>query len=242
VFPIEEYDRKEVPMIRCIQLLPVYLHSRVAPLVLGLLPIICLAGDWSDDIRLTQGASWAAYVHLSSDSQSNIHLVWGMEEGGADNIWYAKADSIGQIVIAPKQVTYTSEPSWCPELVVDSRDQVHIFWRELGPTGLDVWYTKLDTSGESLIPPKMVVDANGTIFDWLKPAVGVDHNDNLHLVWDQSDDNTEIHYTKLDNGGDVLVEDVYLSWQGYDAREAAIALDALGQRACRVGRCTRITS
>jgi hypothetical protein len=192
---------------------------------LALLDVACLAGDWSDDIRLTEGAQEVNCIRLRFDSRSNVHFVWKEKDDyEIDNIWYARADSSGQINVSPMQLTYTDVWSRFPNLVVDSRDHVHIFWRELS-SNYDVWYTKLDTTSETLVDPKMVVDADGTIFDWLLPAVGVDHEDNLHLTWDES---MEIHYTKLDNEGNVLVEDVHLSWDRYDARAQALDVDAWG--------------
>jgi hypothetical protein len=188
----------------------------------------CLAGVWSDDIRLTEGAQEVLGLRLGADSRSNIHMVWRQKDSDIDNIWYAKVDSIGQVVIPPKKITDTPEWSRWPNLAIDSHDHVHIFWRETGPTGLDVWYTKLDTAGETLVPPKMVVDADGTILNWLWPDVVVDQNDDLHLTWDESDSYTEIHYTKLDNEGNILVEDVHLSWDRYDARAQAMDVDAWG--------------
>jgi hypothetical protein len=197
--------------------------------IIGLSAVACLAGVWSDDIKLSEEALEVDWVRVDSDSRSNVHLVWREKDyEEIFNIWYAKVDSSGQTVISPKKITDTPGWSWAPNLVVDSRDNAHIFWRESGPTGMDVWYTKLDTAGEPLVAPKMVVDAMGTNFDWLLPAVGMDNKDDIHLVWDQSDDNTEIHYTKLDDEGNILVEDVYLSWQGYDARGSALDLDKWG--------------
>jgi hypothetical protein len=188
----------------------------------------CLAGEWSGDIRLTEGAQEAHSIRMASDSRSNVHLVWKQKDSDIDNVWYAKVDSIGQVAIPPEKITDTPEWSRKPDLTIDAHDHVHIFWRETGSTGLDVWYTKLDTTGETLVPPKMVVDADGTILDWLKPAVVVDQNDDLHLTWDESDSYTEIHYTKLDNEGNILVEDVHLSWDRYDARAQAMGVDAWG--------------
>jgi hypothetical protein len=199
--------------------------SAVFQSIILLLAVTCLAGEWSDDIRLTEGAQEAHSIRMASDSRSNIHFVWKQKESDIDNVCYAKVDSCGQVVKTPMKITDTPGPSWTPNLVVDSRDNVHIFWREIGPTGFDVWYTKLDTVGETVIAPQMVIDAMGTNLDWLVPAVAVDCQDNLHLVWDQSDDNTEIHYTKLDDKGNILIGDVYLSWHGYDARAPALGVD-----------------
>jgi hypothetical protein len=198
--------------------------------IIGLLPLTCWAGEWSEEIKLTEGTLETRDIRLGSDSHSNVHFVYREKDDlKRDNIWYVRVDSSGQISIPPKQIIDTDVWSRYGNLVVDSRDHVHIFWRKVGSTGYyEVWYTKLDTTGATLIAPKMVVAAKGTICDWLVPAVGVDLEDNLHLVWDQSDDNTEIHYTKLDNEGNILVEDVLLSWQGYDAREQALAVDAWG--------------
>jgi hypothetical protein len=207
--------------------LPLALSLCIAGLTL--LAVACLAGEWSDDIRLTEGAPEVSYIRLDSDSRGHVHLVWREKDyDGIFNIWYARVDSVGETVVSPRQLTDTPGWSWAPNLAVDSRDNVHIFWREQGSSGLDVWYTKLDTAGETLIEPHMVVDAMGTNFDWLLPAVGVDHKDNLHLVWDQHDNYTGIHYTKLDDEGNILVEDVYLSWQGNDARSASLAIDGWG--------------
>ncbi len=214
--------RSSLPLARYLLLVSPFLF-------IGLLPLISWAGEWSDEIKLTEEALETNYVRLGSDSRSNVHFVYREKDDlERDNIWYVRVDSSGQVNIPPKQLTDTDVWSRYCNLVVDSRDHVHIFWREIGATGYDVWYTKLNTDGETLIAPKMLVDADGTIFDWLIPAVGVDHNDDLHLVWDQSDDNTEIHYTKLDNEGNILMEDVLLSWKGYDARQQALALDCWG--------------
>jgi hypothetical protein len=210
--------------------LPQYLLLASVLSIIGLLPLICWAGEWSEEIKLTEGTLETRDIRLGSDSHSNVHFVYREKDDlERDNIWYVRVDSSGLITIPPKQIIDTDVWSRYCNIVVDSRDHVHIFWREVGSTGYyEVWYTKLDTTGATLIAPKMVVAAKGTIMDWLLPAAGVDHNDNLHLVWDQSDDNSELHYTKLDNEGNILVEDIYLSWQGYDAREQALAVDAWG--------------
>jgi hypothetical protein len=197
-------------------------------LIFCFLALVCLAGDWSEDIQLTDVAQEISYVRVGSDSRSSVHLVWRQKDEDIFNIWYACVDSFGYTVVAPKQLTDTPGWSCAPDIVVDSQDNVHILWREAGPSGLDVWYTKLDTVGKFIIAPKMIVDAMGTNFDWLWPALGVDNKDNVHLVWDQSGNNTEIHYTKLDDEGSILVEDVHLNWEGNDGRSAALAVDSWG--------------
>jgi hypothetical protein len=216
-------------MIRPFQLSRKHFLLTLLSLIVGLPPWICCAGEWSEEIKLTEQALEVRRINLASDSHSNVHFVYREKDDfEINNVWYARVDSVGNISKSPRQITDT--PGWSkhPNIAIDSRDHIHIFWRESGSRGLNVWYAKLDTAGEFLIKPKKVIDANGTIMDWLLPAAGVDHNDNLHLVWDQSDDNSELHYTKLDNEGNILVEDVYLSWQGYDAREQALAVDTWG--------------
>ncbi len=215
--------------MRSTRISAMYLTTGILLWMVGFFAMPSMAGEWSEDIQLTVEAPEMRNVHIGVDSKSNVHLVWRQDTADEImNIWYTKVDSLGQTIVSPMQIAETSGCSKAPNLAVDSRDHVHIFWREQGTTGFDVWYTKLDTSGETLILPKMVVDANGTIMDYLLPAVGVDYKDNLHIVWDQSDDNTELHYTKLDDEGNILVEDVYLSWQGWDARQQALALDSWG--------------
>ncbi len=78
----------------------------------------------------------------------------------------------------------------CPDVAIDSNNNVHIAFEADDQT---IWYTMLDNNGNTLIGDTVIYDVG----DEVKPAIGVDSQDHVHIVW-QSDSGDDIAYIKLD--------------------------------------------
>ena len=94
------------------------------------------------------------------------------------------------------QLTDDEDYADCADVAIDSQGNVHIaFERNDNGAGTygAIWYTMLDNTGNTLVDDTLVCD------DYLerKPAIGVDSQDKVHIVW-QGSAGYNITYMKLD--------------------------------------------
>ncbi len=183
--------------------------------------------DWSDDIRITFDPADCFHPAIAIASRRNVWVTWDDYRNPDGEIFYSKLDSLGNTLIDDTNLSNNSTRSWFSVVAVDSSDNVQIVWRDVGATGFDVWYAKLDSAGNVLVPNKVVAYASGSNMGSLLPAIAMDPNDYIHILWDQYVfPGNEIHYTKLDSDGNVLVPDQMLTAPGVYASSPALAIDS----------------
>jgi hypothetical protein len=124
------------------------------------------------------------------------------------------------------QVSDDPSRSEYAHIVTDSQDNHHIFWmegRDGSPLGGAYWYSniyysKLDAQDNVLIDQQSVMTVYSA-YCQLNPAV--DSQDNLHIVWTDGRlhapslyqyANWEVYYKKLDNNGNILIDDLRLTY------------------------------
>ena len=152
--------------------------------------------------------------HIAIDSDKNLHCVWQRESSGAytnSEIFYKKHTQGSGWDSEPTNISDTEGASEYPTLVTDSENNVYAFWKDSGEdiyndkmvlfrkytvgTGWDENYTNVsNTTG------------NGSSAT-MDPCAIVDSEDNVHLVWkDSQTGNREIFYKKYTDGiwGDSL--------------------------------------
>ena len=152
--------------------------------------------------------------HIAVDSDENLHCIWQRESGGEytnSEIYYKKHTQGSGWDSEPTNISETFGASEYPTLVTDSENNVYAFWKDSGDdihndkmvlfrkytvgTGWDENYTNVsNTTG------------NGSSAT-MDPCAIVDSEDNVHLVWkDSQTGNREIFYKKYTNGvwGDSL--------------------------------------
>jgi len=193
-------------------------------------------GQWSPEIRVTYDPALDATPKIAVDSEGNLHIVWWSSRNlfpYDEEIYYTRLDSNGNKLIEDKRITETMGNSTNPAIAIDSRDNVHLVWRDQ-PEIADyarIYYARLDNEGNILVPPHQVVDAFGIWFNWLYPGVALDSRNNLHIVWDEyryfegPEGTYTLHYTKLDSMGEVLIQDIRLT--SYEERpfRFSVAMD-----------------
>jgi len=105
------------------------------------------------------------------------------------------------------RVTNAANSSTGPQFAFDSGGDLHVVWTDQRAGRAEIFYTKLDNDGNTLIPDFKV---NNTLTDLpYAPHVAVDGNDDVHIIWtDRRDGNNEIYYQKQDVSGAVLVDDL----------------------------------
>jgi hypothetical protein len=184
---------------------------------------------WAQDIRLSIDPSDSFSPEVAIDSYGNIHIVWVDNRDGNDEIYYKKLDSNMNILINDTRLTFDSNQSGGPTIAIDSNNDVHIVWSDynLENSG-NVWYTKLDGYGNVLIGNTIINDAILEIWGALKPCLGIDSCDNIYVFWCNGEgawDYGEIWFTKLDNKGNVLIDDKLIVEQ-WSVNHPTITIDS----------------
>ena len=159
----------------------------------------------ANDIRLTSANIRSVVPRLEVDGSDNIHIVWHDQRDGNDEIYYTKLDNDGNTIVDDRRLTYDSRFSAAVVLGVDNTDNVHAVWYDQRNVIGEIYYTKLDNSGNTIVDDRRLTSVSAES-DW--PILGLDNSGNVHIVWsDMRDGNWEIYYTKLDNNGNTIVDD-----------------------------------
>jgi len=170
------------------------------------------ANKWGDEQRLTKTENHSESPILLVDSQDTLHLVWlekTTKSPYESHIYYKGNDGIEWTV--EQQVTGNplDPPLEYPVLAYakradslsatcDSFDHIHLCWQDIRERRREIFYMERVGSAWSLDIPLTVDDRS----DSVSPAIGVDHNSEIHVVWSDhrhaelSTGNTEIYYKR----------------------------------------------
>jgi len=165
-------------------------------------------GNWSieDTVHSDSGTTVSRPV-IAIDNENNLHCVWqrhGFSSTPNSEIWYKKYSS-GSGWTGLTNISSSYGASEYPTLSIDSQNNIYIFWKD---------------SGEDILNDKMVLFRKYTVgIGWdatytnvsnttgngsyatMDPCSIIDSEDNVHLVWKDSQSGTrEIYYKKCTNG------------------------------------------
>jgi hypothetical protein len=129
------------------------------------------------------------------DSENNVHVVWNNWAASPSdrNIFYRKWDrhALGwtstQLLSQEKY-----DESLNPEIVVDSKNNLHVIWEQAIPNVStfenteihNIFYKKWDNS-KTLWTQGLDISIDISQHSQ-HPAISIDNNDNLHVVWDET--------------------------------------------------------
>jgi hypothetical protein len=103
---------------------------------------------------------------------------------------------------------------------------VHVVWLKFSGLVDEIYYSKLDGAGGILIDQKRITAEDDQEEYWVD--IAADSNGYLHLVWrhrNETINNNEIHYAKLDNNGNTVLSRVISSDDHENANYPKIAVD-----------------
>jgi hypothetical protein len=181
--------------------------------LLIVLGIVLLAGvvvgivNFGDDVRVTNDVAFSGFSKLAVDS-AGVHEVWMDERDGNMEIYYKKLDDNGSSITSDIRLSTDAGISWFPSLDSDGSG-IHVVWVDERDGNTEIYYEKLDSDGNTLIDDLRLTN---DVADSTLPEIGVDLSNDLQVVWiDGRDGNSEVYYKKLDNDGNVLVDDIRLT-------------------------------
>ncbi len=146
---------------------------------------------------------------MAVDSQGYIDVVWQEWNNSNWEIMYDRLNSYGSPLFPPVDVSNTPTPSMRPQIVVDGKDDSHIFWIEYSSTpGYSIFYRKVDPKGHFLTEPRRI--------SVVSPATTVNsyfYNNSLYTVFSCSRERLayEVIFTRLSSSGYTEVDDTNLT-------------------------------
>jgi len=139
--------------------------------------------------QLTFTSQRSMEVHPVTDSDGNIHLIWLEQDHypGNSEVYYMKMDTSGNILIDATRLTYDSASSgmgyiYEPSIAIGPSDEIVVAWNDERDGNWEIYYTVLDTDANTLLDDTRLTC---TPEDSTSPAVTVDNNGVLHVVWDE---------------------------------------------------------
>jgi hypothetical protein len=146
-------------------------------------------GRWSEPVALSPPTAYAGYPSMDIDSRGRLHLVWyGIREASAGQsvahgaiyeVFYARHD---RRWTQPVRISLGTPDAINPALAVDAQDHVHAVWFQSDGRTYQVVYTTRPAGSGTWTPP---VTLTGGEDPSTKPALAVDRDGRVHVVWER---------------------------------------------------------
>jgi len=141
---------------------------------------------WSEPENVSRTDSFISVEpNLVIDSQDRLHCVWKQYYDDTSTIsidydlYYSQNDGSGWTEAVNISNQHLGADACYSSMVVDSRDYVHLVWdMSTGPGNWDIFYSYFNDTIWST--PYQI---SSSPYDDAFPALAIDHNNNLHLVW-----------------------------------------------------------
>jgi hypothetical protein len=181
--------------------------------------------DWTTAKRLTWTSENSYSPAIAVDSNGHIHLVW---YDGADNreeIYYRRSEDGGTTWSAAKRLTWTKFASCSPAIAIDSSNAIHVVWFDTPIGDIEIYYTRSTDGGTTWSAAKRLTWTSGVSY---VPAIAIDSNDTIHIVWQDDTPGTyEIYYKRSKDGGTTWSAAKRLTWTTGTSHYPAIAIDSI---------------
>lgn len=146
------------------------------------------------------GGSSDRMAAVASDSEGNVHVVWSRSN---QHLYYSMISPRGETLIDATQVTGAGLHKIVhPDMVIDDQDRVHIVWADhsgqhkIMYTALHPFNTAMDGSvsddGTLTAIDDYIVAQHINDRDW--PAIDVDSQGNIHIVWQDNYDSLDMFF------------------------------------------------
>jgi hypothetical protein len=137
------------------------------------------------------------YPSIATDTNNHIHVVWQDSTPSNAEIYYKKSTN-GGATWTTKRLTWNSTSSQMPAIVIGSNNHVHVVWYDYAPGNFEI-FNKRSTDGGATWSVRRLTYNSGASDH---PAIAVDSNNHLYVVWrDYSPGSEEILYKNSTDGG-----------------------------------------
>lgn len=166
------------------------------------------------------------FPHIAVDSQDTIHVVFNTY----DESLHIRSTDGGQTWSEPISLAVTPDRATRPRLLIDDQDILHVGITEVNETdnGIGILYNRSLDSGQSWGEAQQL-DADFDAEYPIEPAIGMDGQDMLHVVWVGWRNGAFYHQVSADAGASwSRPKEVLRVPGGIGFRATAMATDSAG--------------
>ncbi|RKY56524.1 MAG: hypothetical protein DRP89_01185 [Candidatus Neomarinimicrobiota bacterium] len=151
---------------------------------------------------------------IDIDSEGNVHIIYQNSGPANSPTFHTNPSDIYYIYnmnkgkwSKPVNISNSDNISYDPHMVMDSKDNIHVVWRELG-TGEGRTFYNMKHSDGDWKEPIPLTDDNGD-----QPRIDVDGFDNVHVVAATTTDSKPefLHLVKFNDIWNITIVDHYIS-------------------------------
>ena len=149
---------------------------------------------WSAARTITSTAGGSFMPVIAVDSSARIHVAWYDNTPGNLELYYMRSEDDGSSWSSAQRLTWTGGGSRYIATAIDSGDGLHIAWYDDTPGASEIYYKSSADGGTTWGVAQRLTWTSDTSSH---PALAIESNDTLHIVWeDQTPGNWEIYYKK----------------------------------------------
>ncbi len=172
---------------------------------------------WTSEIRICNSDEHAQYPRVAVDAFGIVHIVWHDDSDNYDgsddyDILYRRWDAeLGAFTTFTLISPISTSTSQYPDIALDSMGNAHVVWQDYTVYGDDsgsyrdifyrYWNKTTDTwQGHTGTYDLITPNSDGHTDDCYDPAIAVDPEGNIHVVWEDENEilepynNNDIYY------------------------------------------------
>ena len=178
--------------------------------------------SWSSPERLTWNTNNSRRPWIVSNSNNNLFIFWYDSVGFNSDIYYKKSTNNGTSWGTLSRFTWTATQNTHPVAAINSSDHIHVAWFD-GGTVKEIYHKSSTDGGSSWSATHRLTWNTGKTYS---PALAIDSNDDLHIVYDDDTaGNPEVYYKKSTNNGNTWTAPSRLTWTSKISRMQTIIAD-----------------
>jgi len=146
---------------------------------------------WYDPEIISYFSSYCYDPSIAVDNKGNVHIVWQLDYGFADDIFYRVWDSSLKDWSTVVNFSQTCrEDSQAPSIAADRYGNIHVVWHDYSNysgSGFDsdIFYRRWDNITYSWTSVEIVTTVSNSHSRW--PKIATDKYGNAHLIWTEGD-------------------------------------------------------
>ncbi|MEW6069986.1 MAG: hypothetical protein AB1485_05160 [Candidatus Thermoplasmatota archaeon] len=180
--------------------------------------------SWTEDKRLTNDVGPSKLPTIAVDLLGRVHIAWYDQRDTVYKIYYRESlddgNSWGNETCISQGHNLTTLIADFPEFLVDSYNNIHLFWED-GPFGEDDIFYRKKIGTDLWEPEKNIVSGKSRA---AHPSPVIDSINGLHLIWDDDRERRDIYYKASADLGDSWGPEIKLTNSSFVAR-SGIAWD-----------------
>lgn len=173
-------------------------------------------GDsFSEPLRVSSPDARANEANIASDSLGNIHVVWVGESGDTLQAFYARSTDGGATFSEPLNISNVPGADIHKLVVTTFNEMVYVGYNNEAGNSRQVFLVKSKDSGVTFSEPVRVSNADRTKGRAHSPAMAVDGEGLLHIVWIDTSvvgqDEGLLFYSNSNNGNRFSTQQLILA-------------------------------